>query len=328
MTWSLCNPAKHYYDFVSIVIKVGSCSSYCNHGNLYSVSVFVGTDQGVTLYRCSVATGSESRPQQPPWTGTSNITVKHMQERAWSLKGWTASGPDMTNTYWLKRLAIRHECLAALMNQPLMDGTQSECFIDGQPVLILEDPQKGVSIQLQTDNLPLHNMNGPKIGTPGVSKHELLQDRVVTWDHKTRQTNPCSAWNEYKKACDWIPHMWILGCMAIFSYHRTPRTFIENLVRVWKMTLEAKFKPIAQVTIKREYTKEILYPSSIIGLNLLCQITTKNCYYQLITLLLDRRQVSAEESGVETAGQRHRTKQMQWVEQRWVSSWFSQFNSI
>lgn len=74
-----------------------------------------------------------------------------------------------------------------------MDGTQSECFIDGQPVLILKDPQKGVSIQLQADNLPLHNMNGPKIGTPGVSKHELLLHRVVTWDHKTRQTNLCSA---------------------------------------------------------------------------------------------------------------------------------------
>lgn len=44
-----------------------------------------------------------------------NITIADIQERVPNMKSWTAPGPDMIHTYWVKNLTACHECLAAQM---------------------------------------------------------------------------------------------------------------------------------------------------------------------------------------------------------------------
>ena len=44
------------------------------------------------------------------------IRVTDIQERVSSTKSWTAPGPDMIHTYWLKKLTAPYECLAKQMN--------------------------------------------------------------------------------------------------------------------------------------------------------------------------------------------------------------------
>ncbi|KAI3368084.1 hypothetical protein L3Q82_026902, partial [Scortum barcoo] len=78
-------------------------------------------------------------PEQEPVT----ITAADIQEKVSSMKSWTAPGPDMTHTYWLRKLTVLHEHLAAQMNQLLMDGTHHGWLIEGWTVLIPKDPQKG-----------------------------------------------------------------------------------------------------------------------------------------------------------------------------------------
>ncbi|XP_025766930.1 uncharacterized protein LOC112848110 [Oreochromis niloticus] len=86
-------------------------------------------------------------PEQGPVT----ITVADIQERVSSMKSWTAPGPDMVHTYWLKKLTALHERLAAQMNQLLVDERHSEWLTEGKTVLILKDPQKGpVPLQFST----------------------------------------------------------------------------------------------------------------------------------------------------------------------------------
>ena len=38
------------------------------------------------------------------------------------------------------------------------------------------------------------------------AKHQLLVDKAVSQDCKSRSTNPCTAWIDYKKAYDSMPH--------------------------------------------------------------------------------------------------------------------------
>ncbi|XP_039892266.1 uncharacterized protein LOC120736309 [Simochromis diagramma] len=126
-------------------------------------------------------------------------------------------------------------------------------------------------------------MSGPQeeIGknTRG-AKHHLLVDRAVSRDCKTRLTNPCTAWIDYKKAYDSMPHTWILECLELYEINRTLRAFIRNSMGMWRTTLEANFKPIAQVTFKcRIYQEDVL--SSLpfcIGLNTLSEISYKTGY--------------------------------------------------
>ncbi|CAK6977002.1 ras-related protein Rab-7L1-like [Scomber scombrus] len=85
--------------------------------------------------------GSKRRPQQSPRTRASNLhNDRHPRE---SMKSWTAPGPDMIHTYWLKKLPTLQEHLAAQTNQLLMDGMHQDWLTQGPTVLIMKDPQKG-----------------------------------------------------------------------------------------------------------------------------------------------------------------------------------------
>ena len=66
------------------------------------------------------------------------------------------------------------------------------------------------------------------------SKHQLLIDRAVARDSKARQTNLSTAWIDYRKAYDSMPHTWILECLKLYKVNPALRTFIGNSMRHWK----------------------------------------------------------------------------------------------
>uniref|UniRef100_A0A3B3H910 Uncharacterized protein n=1 Tax=Oryzias latipes TaxID=8090 RepID=A0A3B3H910_ORYLA len=45
-------------------------------------------------------------------------------------------------------------------------------------------------------------------------------------------------------------HTWITECLELYNINRTLRAFIGNSMKLWKTTLEANRKPLAQVSIK------------------------------------------------------------------------------
>ncbi|GLD56394.1 uncharacterized protein AKAME5_000874400 [Lates japonicus] len=60
------------------------------------------------------------------------------------------------------------------------------------------------------------------------ARHQLLVNRAVTRNCKTRQTNLCTAWIDYKKAFDSMPHTGIVECYKIYNINRTQKSFIKN----------------------------------------------------------------------------------------------------
>ncbi|XP_078026514.1 uncharacterized protein LOC144464187 [Epinephelus lanceolatus] len=93
--------------------------------------------------------GHSNLPEQEPVT----ISMADIQERVSKMKSWTAPDPDMIHTYWLKKLTALHERLVAQMSQLADTGQDSP---DHE-----RPPEGNHSIQLQTDNLSLHNMETP-----------------------------------------------------------------------------------------------------------------------------------------------------------------------
>lgn len=53
------------------------------------------------------------------------------------------------------------------------------------------------------------------------AKHQLLVDRAITRDCKSRNTNLCTAWIDYQKAYDSMPHTWILECLKLYKINPT-----------------------------------------------------------------------------------------------------------
>ena len=56
------------------------------------------------------------------------------------------------------------------------------------------------------------------------AKHQQLLGRGVSKDCETRMTNLCTAWIDYKKAYDSIPHKRILDCLKPYRSSKPDRT--------------------------------------------------------------------------------------------------------
>ncbi|KAL3972560.1 male germ cell-associated kinase [Sarotherodon galilaeus] len=147
----------------------------------------------------------------------------------------------MVHSYWVKKLTALHERLAAQMNQLLVDERHPEWLTEGQTVLILKDPKKG----------------------PVPSNYRPITCLSTTW-----------------KLLSGIIAAKMNGHMELYKINRTLRAFIRNSMGMWRTTLEANFKPIAQVTIKYGiYQGDALSPLLFcIGLNPLSEIIDKTGY--------------------------------------------------
>ena len=238
-------------------------------------------------------------PEQTPVT----VTTEDIQHRANRMRSWAAPGPDMIHAYWLKKLTALHSRLATQMSHLIAEGSHPEWLTTGRTVLIMKDPEKGtvpnnyrpitclpttwkllsgIIAQKVQDHTGSHMDSAQKgIGkdTRG-SKHQLLIDRAVARDSKARQTNLSTAWIDYRKAYDSMPHTWILECLQLYKVNPVLRTFIGNSMRHWKTTLEANSKEIARVHIKCGiYQGDALSPLLFcLGLNPLSDIIRKTAY--------------------------------------------------
>ena len=54
---------------------------------------------------------------------------------------------------------------------------------------------------------------------------------------KKRKKNLSTAWVDYEKASDTVPHSWILKCLQMYKIHPVLITFIEDSMSQWKTNM-------------------------------------------------------------------------------------------
>ena len=59
---------------------------------------------------------------------------------------------------------------------------------------------------------------------------------------KKRKKNLSTAWIDYKKACDSLPHSWILKCLQMYKIQPVLITFIEESMSQWKTNMTLVYK--------------------------------------------------------------------------------------
>ena len=237
--------------------------------------------------------------QQPQVT----ISEDDLRRRVNRMKNWTAPGPDMIHTYWLKKLTSLHRRLACQMEKLVAEGDHPSWLTQGRTVLVMKDPQQGSipsnyrpitclsttwkllsgiiadKIQDHMDGYMHQAQKGIGGGSRG-SKHQLLIDQAVAKDSRSRRTNLAMAWIDYKKAYDSIPHSWILECLRLYKINPRLVAFIRQSMKHWRTTLSANSTNIAEVTIKCGiYQGDALSPLLFcIALNPLSALLDKSTY--------------------------------------------------
>ena len=68
-------------------------------------------------------------------------------------------------------------------------------------------------------------------------KDQLMINNAILGNCKKRTKNLSTAWIDYKKAFDIVPHSWILKCLQMYKMHPVLITFIEQCMSQWKTNM-------------------------------------------------------------------------------------------
>ena len=119
-------------------------------------------------------------------------------------------------------------------------------------------------------------------------KDQLMINNVILENCKKKKKNLSTAWIDYKKAFDSVPHSWILACLRMYKINPVLTTFIEASMRQWKTNMvlvhDSGVLEMGPISIKRgifqgDSLSPLLFTMSLNPLSQ--QLQKTGCGYQL-----------------------------------------------
>ena len=194
-----------------------------------------------------------------------DLTVEELRVNMTRAANWKSPGPDRLTNFWIKQFKSLHKSIAEAYSKIVKDPKQTpDWLVEGATNLLPKkeetlDPQKlqansmsafKILTSVITDRLYRHlekeaimtpEQRGGKKDCYGC-KDQLMINNAILENYKKRKKNLSTAWIDYKKAFDSLPHSWILKCLQMYKIHPVLITFIEESMSQWKtnMTLVHK----------------------------------------------------------------------------------------
>ena len=75
--------------------------------------------------------------------------------------------------------------------------------------------------------------NGCRQGSFG-AKGQLLINKLLTEDCKTRHKSLSMAWVDYQKAYDSAQHIWLLQCLQLHKISTVLCGFLSRVIKIWR----------------------------------------------------------------------------------------------
>ena len=92
---------------------------------------------------------------------------------------------------------------------------------------------------IATNNIIPQEQKGNSSNTFGTID-QLLVNKMIQEDAKKKKKNLSTAWIDYKKAFDSVPHDWIIETLKIHKFDATTTKFIETTMKEWKTSLHLR----------------------------------------------------------------------------------------
>ena len=92
---------------------------------------------------------------------------------------------------------------------------------------------------IATNNIIPQEQKGNSSNTFGTID-QLLINKMIQEDAKKKKKNLSTAWIDYKKAFDSVPHDWIIETLKIHKFDATTTKFIETTMKEWKTSLHLR----------------------------------------------------------------------------------------
>lgn len=208
------------------------------------------------------------------------ITIENLRSAIKNTQNWKAPGSDQIHNYWLKKFTNAHTELIKYFNTFIDAPHRMPTFLaHGLTFLI---PKKGDShdpanyrpitclqaiykiytsciSQLiynhcEQNSILTEQQKGCKKSSQGC-KEQLIIDSVIMNQARTNVRNIYTAYIDYRKAFDSVPHDWLIEILKIYKISRPLINFLSHCMENWQTTLiinrnEEKIRT-GEVKIKR-----------------------------------------------------------------------------
>ena len=175
---------------------------------------------------------------------------------------WKCPGKDGIANFWIKNLPSLHQDLTNAYNDcicnpetcpdwltigityllPKTEDTKNPknyrpitCLLTTYKILTSIITERVYNHLDENDLLP-KEQKGCRRGSYGC-KDQLLINKAIIEDAKKKKKNLSTAWIDYKKAFDSVPHDWILKCLEMYKLSPIIVQFLTSSMDQWKTTL-------------------------------------------------------------------------------------------
>lgn len=219
----------------------------------------------------------EQESEQIPIMETYSLNSEQLQQIISKMHNWKCPGPDGIHNYWIKKLTTLHPIILNTINhlienpenipEELCTGNtylkskdqETENPAKYRPITCLNNLYKLITASITTliqqhcqdNNIIYEEQKGSRPNTMGC-KEQLLIDEVITNQAIEKQRNLSTAYIDYKKAYDMIPHSWILYTLKLYKINSNIINFIEKTMQKWNTKLIMNNQMISNtIKIKR-----------------------------------------------------------------------------
>lgn len=204
------------------------------------------------------------------------ITTEEVKEALKKTTNWKSPGPDHIQNYWYKRLYSTHELMARLLDDLLKNPENTPPFMTTGVTYLLpkttpahRDPSKyrpitclptlykllsGIIAEkiykhMVSNNLLAEEQKGCRKYSQGC-KEQLVVDTIITEDAKKQRKNLFTAYIDYKKAFDSIPHTWLIESLGLYKVDTQVINLLQNLMNTWQTHIKSNDPGSPGVNIK------------------------------------------------------------------------------
>ena len=79
----------------------------------------------------------------------------------------------------------------------------------------------------------------------------ILTDKAVVRNSRRRKTNPNVAWIDFRKACDMVPHSWILKTLDLVGTAENIIELLKRSMQSWRTVLFSGKNKLGKVNIRQ-----------------------------------------------------------------------------
>ncbi|XP_066912330.1 uncharacterized protein [Clytia hemisphaerica] len=191
-----------------------------------------------------------------------DIEPKEIAESSSKFANWKSPGIDNIQNYWWNKLKVFHNKTAQIMNSIVKNPeTCPQWLTTGRTTLVpkkveTRNPSNYRPItclpivykiltsiitsrmlhHIQANSIIPVEQKGNASNTYGTID-QLMINKLIMVNAKNKLKNISTAWIDYKKAYDSVPHDWIIDTLKIHKFDKTITSFFESTMTNWQTSL-------------------------------------------------------------------------------------------